>query len=295
MAGRRDEGGYLTARVIEANRLSPSLIRVVFDASDARGFESSGVPDEIVHLYFPAVGEDVPPEMIRRDGVLAHHDDVVRECRNYTVRRWDGDRITIDFVDHVGGVAADWARSAEPGTALGMWGTRSWYEPPADTEWMLLIADLPGLPALCRALEQLPAGLRAHAIVEVAHDNDVLDVRSAASVTMDWRVAGNGRAPSQLVDAVRTFRVPAGNGYVWFGGEASVGRGVRKYFRSEIGFPASRMAIVGYWRDDKEAWIERYERVADSLIDDYERMAATGMGEAEAEIHWDEILERAGL
>lgn len=151
MAGRRDEGGYLTARVIEANRLSPSLIRVVFDASDACGFESSGVPDEIVHLYFPADGEDVPPEMIRRDGVLAHHDDVVRECRNYTVRCWDGDRITIDFVDHVGGVAADWARSAEPGTALGMWGTRSWYEPPADTEWMLLIADLPGLPAVCRA------------------------------------------------------------------------------------------------------------------------------------------------
>ncbi|WP_032377669.1 siderophore-interacting protein [Rhodococcoides fascians] len=295
MAGRGDEGGYLTARVVESIRLSPSQIRVVFDSSDAHGFESSGVPDEIVHLYFPADGESAPPEMTRRNGVLAHHDGVGRECRNYTVRRWDGDRITIDFVDHVGGVAADWARSAEPGAALGMWGTRSWYEPPADTEWMLLIADLPGLPALCRALEQLPAGLRAHAIVEVAHDDDVLDVRSAASVTMDWRVAGNGRAPSELPDAVRAYEIPAGNGYVWFGGEASAGRAVRTYLRGDIGIPAKRLAIVGYWRDDKEAWLERYERVADSLIDDYERIAATGMGEAEAELHWDEILERAGL
>ncbi|WP_052049520.1 siderophore-interacting protein [Rhodococcoides fascians] len=137
--------------------------------------------------------------------------------------------------------------------------------------------------------------LRAHAIVEVAHDDDVLDVRLAASVTMDWRVAGNGRAPSELPDAVRAYEIPAGTGYVWFGGEAAAARAVRNYLRGDIGIPAKRLAIVGYWRDDKEAWLERYERVADSLIDDYDRIAATGIGEAEAELHWDEILERAGL
>ncbi|WP_415972317.1 siderophore-interacting protein [Rhodococcus sp. 077-4] len=295
MARQRDEGAYLTARVLESIRLSPSLIRVVFDSSGTHGFESSGVPDEIVHLYFPANGESAPPEMTRRNGVLAHHDGVARECRNYTVRRWESGRIWIDFVDHVGGIAAEWARTAQPGQALGMWGTRSWYQPPDSTDWMLFVADLPGLPALCRALEQLPAGVRAHAIAEVAHADDVLDVRSDTSITVEWRVAGNGRAPSELSDAVRAYEIPEGNGYVWFGGEASAGRAVRKYMRGELRFPADRLAIVGYWRDDKEVWLERYERVADSLIDDYERIAATGVGDAEAEIAWDEILERAGL
>lgn len=295
MARQRDEGAYLTARVLESIRLSPSLIRVVFDATNTHGFATSGIPDEIVHLYFPAGGEDAPPEMFVRDGVLSHHDDVVRECRNYTVRQWTGDRITIDFVDHVGGVAADWARSTVPGQQLGIWGTRSWYDPPADTAWMLLIADLPGLPAMLRLIEQLPAGQRVHAIAEVADPDDIFEVETPAHISFDWLIGGNGRAASRLADAAREYELPPAPGYVWFAGEASAGRAVRKYFRGEHGIPSNRLSIVGYWRDDKEAWLERYERVADSLIDDYERIAATGMGEAEAEIHWDEILERAGL
>lgn len=295
MSNRRGAPGYVTVRVAEAIRLSPSMIRVVFDVPATCGFESSGVPDEIVQLYFPAAGEDAPPEMTSKGGVLAHHDGVLRECRNYTVRRWESGRIWIDFVDHVGGIAAEWARSAAPGRQLGMSGTRSWYEPPGDTDWMLFIADLPGLPAMLRAIEQLPAGRNAHAIAEVAHRDDMLEVRTSAEVTVDWLIAGNGRGASELADAARAYAMPPGPGYIWFGGEASAGRAVRKYLCGEMSFPADRLAIVGYWRDDKEVWLERYERVADSLLGDYERIAATGVGDAEAEIAWDEILERAGL
>ena len=286
--------GYTTVRVREAARLSPSLIRVVFEDIDPQGLASSGVPDEIVHLYFPSEGEEAPPPMTVVDGVLGHHrPEDARECRNYTVRSWDGNRVVIDFVDHGVGVASSWARAARPGQLLGMWGTRSWYEPPVDTAWMVLVADLPGLPALLRVLEHLPAGLRAHAIVEVLDADDMLDVETAAEVTIDWRIGGNGRAPSVLATAVDETELPDGDGYVWFAGEASVGRALRKQLRGLL--PANRLALIGYWRDDKEAWLDRYEQQSAHLIAAYERVAATGMTEAEAELHWDELLERAGL
>lgn len=286
--------GYTTVRVCEVLRLSPSLIRVIFEDVDSTGLASSGVPDEIVHLYFPALGEAAPPAMTVVDGVLGHHgDDEGRECRNYTVRRWQEDRIFIDFVDHGAGVASSWARAAVPGQLLGMWGTRAWYAPPADTEWMLLVADLPGIPALLRLLEQLPVGKRAHAIAEVTHADDILTVESRADVTIDWRIGGNGHAPSALADAVSAYELPEGPGYVWFAGEASVGRALRKHLRGRM--PSNRLALIGYWRDDKEAWLDRYERVSESLLTDYERVAATGISEAEAELRWDELLEEAGL
>ena len=35
--------------------------------------------------------------------------------------------------------------------------------------------------------------------------------------------------------------------------------------------------------------------LSESLLTDYERVAATGISEAEAELRWDELLEEAGL
>lgn len=288
--------GYITARVLEAVRLSPSFVRVEFLAEESGAISSSGVPDEIVHLYFPEPGEESPPRMTMENGVLAHHDpDAVRESRNYTVRRWVDDHITIDFVDHGNGLAASWARAARPGQLLGMWGTRAWYSPPADTDWMLLVADLPGIPALLRILEELPASTNVHAIAEIADPDDALEHSGLSPAAIDWRVGGNGRAASRLVDAVSAFEPPAGNGYIWFAGEASIGRALRKHFRNEHGLPAHRLALIGYWRDDKDGWLRRYEPQSEALLADYERVAASAHTEAEAEIYWDEILERAGL
>lgn len=106
-------------------------------------------------------------------------------------------------------------------------------------------------------------------------------------------IEGAVRAPSVLATAVDETELPDGDGYVWFAGEASVGLALRKRLRWLL--PANRLAVIGYWRDDKEAWLDRYEQQSAHLIAAYERVAATGMTEAEAELHWDELLERAGL
>ena len=288
--------GYVLARVVDTLRLSPSFIRVELRAEGPGSISSSGIPDEIVHLHFPAVGEVSPPLMTVVDGVLAHHEPgAARESRNYTVRRWDGDLITIDFVDHGDGLAASWARTARSGQTIGVWGTRAWYSPPPETDWMLLVADLPGIPALLRILEERPADVRVHAIAEVAHPDDILEHAEDAAVTIDWIVAGNGRSASLMAESAISYEPPPGDGYVWFAGEASVGRSLRKHFRGQQQMDAHRLALVGYWRDDKERWLTRYHAQSDALLADYERATTGARTEAEAEIYWDEILERAGL
>lgn len=93
-------------------------------------------------------------------------------------------------------------------------------------------------------------------------------------------IKGAVRAPSVLATAVDETELPDGDGYVWFAGEASVGRALRKRLRGLL--PANRLALIGYWRDDKEAWLDRYEQQSAHLIAAYERVAATGMTEAEA-------------
>ncbi|KJC63039.1 siderophore-interacting protein [Agreia bicolorata] len=288
--------GYFRARVAGVEQISPSLIRVHFDGPGLAGFPSTGVPDESIRLYFPRDGEVEPPPMTVRDGVLGHHDDDdARECRTYTVRHWQQERLSIDFVTHGDGVASLWAAAARVGDMLGIWGVRSWYAPPADTAWQLLVADLPGLPALMRALERLEEGERAHAIVEVAHADDRVDVVTKGDVTIDWRVAGNGRASSELADAVRAYALPDGPGYAWFAGEAAAGREIRKHLRNTCAMPVGRMSIIGYWRADKEQWLERYAPLEDRLLVEYDELVSSGVDETAAEIHWDEMLERAGL
>ena len=139
------------------------------------------------------------------------------------------------------------------------------------------------------------AGVRVHAIAEVAHSDHILEHAEDAAVTIGWMVAGNGRSASLMAETAISYEPPPGDGYVWFAGEASVGRSLRKHFRGQQQMEAHRLALVGCWRDDKERWLTRYHEQSDALLADYERAATGARTEAEAEIYWDEILERAGL
>nr|WP_256985116.1 siderophore-interacting protein [Rhodococcus sp. 06-1059B-a] len=131
--------------------VTPSMLRVRLGGADLSGFATTGVPDERLRLIF--------------------EDDTLR---SYTVRRFDpaGPHLDIDFVVHDGGVAAQWAVRAQPGDRIRVSEPHGWYRPPIDTEWQLLVADMTGLPALARAVEQLPRGGTAHVIASVPSRED---------------------------------------------------------------------------------------------------------------------------
>lgn len=289
---------YYRADVLEVVALTPNMIRIVFGGEDLRRFTTSGDPDERLVVVLPRAGERETPAPVRQeDGTLDYPVDDEPELRSYTVRRWDGAKpeMVIDFVRHEGGVAAAWAIQAQVGDVVYLSPANGWYGPPADATWQLLLADMTALPALGRIVEELPAGMRAIVVAEVAADGDQQQLTSAADVTYDWVVGGNGHGPSRMLQTLKGIELPDGPGYIWFAGEAAESRAIRKYVRRELGWPTERFTILGYWRVEKEKWMARYEQVGDQLEKVYEDAVGSGLSEGDALEVYEEALEKAGL
>lgn len=289
---------YYRAEVRTVVALTPTMIRIVFGGEDLQRFVSSGDPDERLVVVLPRPGERHTPDPVRQaDGTLDYPADDEPEIRSYTVRRFDpGAReMAIDFVRHVGGAAATWAGQAQTGDVVYLSRAKGWYSPPADATWQLLMADLTGLPALGRILEELPAGMRATTVAEVATEADRQTFSSAATVSSQWLIGGNGHGPSRLFEALKQLEFPEGPGYIWFAGEAADSRTVRKYVRRELGWTTDRFTIIGYWRHDQERWLARYEPIGETLEKVYTDAVASGLSEGDALDVYEDALEKAGL
>lgn len=262
--------------VAEVGDVGPRMRRVVFDVPQLADLHLPGAGDEAVGLYVP--------------------DD--EEGRNYTIRhRGPGDsQLTCDFVLHERGVASGWARQATVGDRVTLDHARSWYRPEVNSAWQLLIADLSGLPALARILDELPGGTDVSVIVEVADEADLAYLPARSNVELVTTIGtGNGHAPSRLTELARAHVHAAGRGYCWFAGEAQTTREVRKHLRTDHGWVPDQYDIVGYWRFDSETWDRRFEEVSDEMVAVYERALAEGKGDKAAAEEFDLALESVGL
>jgi NADPH-dependent ferric siderophore reductase len=260
--------------------VTPSMVRVRLGGAGLSGFTSTDVPDERLRLVF-----DQPNGQ----------DPVVR---SYTVREFDpaGPFLDIDFVVHDGGVAARWAVDVQPGDRIQVSDARGWYRPPADTEWQLLIADMTGLPALTRAVEQLPSGMRAHVIAWASSEQDRQIVPTDAAVTYQWiHPSRSESVETTLLDAVDQFTLPTGIGYLWAATEAGEARAIRHLFHRQRGWTPDRFEIKGYWRRDKEDWQRRYSLVQERIDTVRNHAVAAGLTGHELIEAVDAALEDAGL
>ncbi|TQF73686.1 siderophore-interacting protein [Rhodococcus spelaei] len=248
--------------------------RIRFAGAGLTDFSSSGDPDERVLVEF--------------DG----------HRRSYTVRRWDetAGTLDIDFAVHAGGAAADWARAATVGSRVRLSRAKGWYHPPADAQWHLLLADLTGLPAAGRIIENLPAGTAAHLVAEVPDARDEQRWSTAADLTVTWlHGTGNGHGPSVLPHHLATLALPPGPGYVWSAGETGASRAIRSHLRRGLGWGADRFDVMGYWQADKERWLARYREVETRIEELTARELSSGKSLDEVRDAVDAALDEAGL
>jgi NADPH-dependent ferric siderophore reductase len=266
---------YVAGTVAQSAPLTPHLHRVVLHVPDLARLAIPDDADAAVGIYFST-----------------------DSGRTYTVRECDAAarRVTVDVVIHGhGGIGAAWARRADPGDQVGLAHANSWYRP-LRAEWQVLAADLAGLPALARIIDELSPHVRAVAIAEVPDRRHVDYLPKRDNVQLVTTLGtGNGMAQSALARLVAEHAPITGWGYCWLGGEATQARAVRKYLRGERHWASDQLDVMGYWRRDADAWARRYARVGADLFEAYQRDVAAGKPEKVAAEEFDAALERAGL
>ena len=249
------------ARVVTTQRLTPNMLRITFEAVGDWLWPTHGRGDERVDIALPAPGETVANiDVFSLPEYGRGWEGEEPPWRHYTVRQvHEGGRLLdIDFVVHDGGLASAWAERAEPGHIIGIFGAgereepSSYYAAPDDAEFQLLVADATGMPGLGRILEQLPAGARALAIVEVPTEADIQEYETAGDVEIRWLIgSGNGHRPSALATEVAGLSAPEHPWYAWVACEAATSRAIRSDLRARLGLARNRHHAIGYWTQDR--------------------------------------------
>lgn len=237
--------------------LTPGMVRITLGGPDLDGFFYQA-PDDHVKLFFPEPGAELPVmPTLGEDGLIPPPAGSPEPIfRDYTVRylRPRQRELDIDFALHGHGPGASWAAQARPGQRLGVLGPRGSMIVPFDFDWYLFGADETALPALGAWLARVPAGIAAHAVVEVNDTAEQQPLSSPGKLTVDWvhRRGADAREPdsiagSPLEQGIRRFTPPAGDGFVWIAGEATALKPIRRHVRG-FGLPKDWIEVDGYWR-----------------------------------------------
>jgi NADPH-dependent ferric siderophore reductase len=170
--------------------------------------------------------------------------------RTYTLRRADVERqqVVIDFVVHGDeGIAAPWAAHAEPGDLLTLSGAGGAYRPDPDCDWHLFAGDESALPAICSALEALPADARGIAYLETSDLGEYLDATPPGGVQVVWLHRPEpGRQPGLLADALQAGPWLAGRADVFAHGERESMKAIRAALKDRLG-DGDQLSLSGYW------------------------------------------------
>lgn len=260
--------------VVEVERLSPTMVRVVLGGSGLDEYQPADTTDQYVNALFIPDGAPYSapfdPDAVR--GVPPEHRP---RGRRYTIRRWDPQtrRLAIDFVVHGDvGYAGRWANRARPGDTLQIVGPAGGYRPDPDAAWYLMVGDESALPAIAASLEALPAGAAARVVGVVDDAECELELTSPAALEVVWlhRHDGDGVTPESLVTAIRALDAPTGVPEVFVHGEATEIRTVRRYLVATYDIDRATASISPYWRrgDTDETWRQAKSAwVADMLAE----------------------------
>jgi len=240
--------------VLRVEPLSPHMRRVTFGGPELRGFRSAA-PDDHVKLFFPNRDGELVLPALGPNGAEFPAGREPSSMRDYTPRRHDAARgeLVIDFVLHGDGPASNWAMQAAPGQRLGAGGPRGSHVIAGDFDRYVLMGDETALPAIGRWLEELPAGARATALVEIPEAADRQALSSRGEVEIRW-LARDGAEHGELLErALHELPAIAGDAFYWIAAESRRARTMRQWL-DQRGVPKDWIKATGYWQamEDEE-------------------------------------------
>ncbi|WP_219273399.1 MULTISPECIES: siderophore-interacting protein [Pseudomonas] len=229
--------------VLRVVDITPRMRRITLGGPELAGFISLGSDDHIKLLFPQNAAEqaalDNPDFNLRGDGPQP-------AMRDYTPRRYDLDigELDIDFVLHGDGPASTWAEQAKVGQHLHIGGPRGSMIVPDIFDSYLLIGDETAIPAIARRLDELPAGRKVLAVIEIANAAEQQPLHSAAEVEVIWVVRGQ----DDLLETVQNLTLPDGSLYSFVATESKLSRQLRRVLLDTHNVNEAFLKAVGYWR-----------------------------------------------
>lgn len=241
----RHELMFRLAEVVRTERITPLMARITFTDPSFAVFPSLAYDDH-VKIFFPPEGFEPVLPVPGPNGAEWPADAPRPEGRDYTPRSFDREKreLVIDFVLHDGGVAAHWAAHARPGDRLGIGGPRASFVVRNDLDFYVLIGDETALPAIGRRIEELPAGAKVVAMIEIADPAERQSFATETDLDLRWVTRSTGE---RLLETARAAKWPSGNGYIFIAGEASIASALREHFVG-AGHDERLIKSAGYWR-----------------------------------------------
>jgi NADPH-dependent ferric siderophore reductase len=156
----------------------------------------------------------------------------------------DAGRFSFDLFEHDGGRVTEWARRNPVGQTVGLTGPGGGDLPAG--QHLLIAGDETALPAIRRILSLSPRDRIGTALIEVAREEDRLDLEAPTGMQVHWLIRNRG---AHWIDSLVNRPVPADGSsrFVWCAAELSQVRTAKAYFRDTLGLPRSEGYFSGFW------------------------------------------------
>lgn len=252
--GKTDQHVLTVTRV---QKLSEQMVRVIASAPNLDGYRSNGALDEYVKVFVadPSLGLTPPYDIKSLRQRLPR--GLMPRSKSYTIRWIDTltDELAIDFVVHgEPGTIGHWAGTVEPGAALVISEARSKSSLRLASDFYVLAADEAGIPAISKILEALPADTAGFALLEVADEQAMFDVKHPPKVDLRWiaRAGVPAGRSNVLLSAFQSLPMPDFNTTVVAHAERSTVKALG-HVSDQWRIPKERRYISSYWtlREDR--------------------------------------------
>ncbi|MFI5429832.1 siderophore-interacting protein [Aeromicrobium sp. UC242_57] len=146
--------------------------------------------------------------------------------------------LDLDFVLHEGGLASTWAQAAAVGDPVAVAGPPGAVAFPQHHAHYVLAVDATALPAAARWLEEAPADVRAHLVIDSTERGYPLAVRGGVEVI--WLDRGG------LAETVQSLELPEDT-FVFAAGEADAVKPLARVEPRPV--RRTRHGLLEEWRD----------------------------------------------
>lgn len=168
----------------------------------------------------------------------------------YTIKSYRENEIDVWFVlhDHPGPLAI-WADQVKEGSSVAIWGPRTVFSPPKETNNYLFIADETAQPAVLSAIENLHKNHSYTCLFETQNKSSRFKINDPNNqiswIYRDQELAGEG---TELIKCIERLNLNSKNLYVFGAGEAKQISSIRKILKRQFNLGTKQMSFTGYWR-----------------------------------------------